>query len=116
MRNKDTFSSYHPAINFLFFGLVLIFTMFLMHPACLLISFGCSVAYNISLNGRKAAGFSTVLLVLVLLKPRGRHDPDLPAQRQPSDPGEYALRPGVVADAGVGVQLVRLLYGGYDVG
>ena len=74
MRNKDTFSSYHPAINFLFFGLVLIFTMFLMHPACLLISFGCSVAYNISLNGRKAAGYSAVLLVLALLNPMFNHE------------------------------------------
>ena len=35
MRNRDTFSGYHPMINFLYFALVLLFSMCLMHPVYL---------------------------------------------------------------------------------
>ena len=35
---RDTFSDCHPAVNFLYFALVLAFSMCLMHPACLVIS------------------------------------------------------------------------------
>lgn len=30
MEQKDAFSGYHPAVNFLYFALVLLFTMFCM--------------------------------------------------------------------------------------
>ena len=30
IQNRDAFSGYHPAVNFLYFGLVLVFTMFFM--------------------------------------------------------------------------------------
>ena len=35
MRNKDAFSGYHPVINFLYYALVLLFSMCLMHPVYL---------------------------------------------------------------------------------
>ena len=54
---KDSFSSYHPLINFLFFAEVLGFSMFLLHPLCLGISLLCAVGYDIYLNGRRALGF-----------------------------------------------------------
>ena len=54
---KDSFSSYHPLVNFLFFAEVLGFSMFLLHPLCLGISLVCAVGYDIYLNGRKAVGF-----------------------------------------------------------
>ena len=38
LQSRDAFSSYHPAVNFLYFGLVLFFTMCFLHPACLLLS------------------------------------------------------------------------------
>ena len=38
MRNRDAFSGYHPIINFLYFALVLLFSMCLMHPVYLAIS------------------------------------------------------------------------------
>ena len=38
MQNRDTFSRFHPAINYLYFVLVLLFYMFLMHPGCLAVS------------------------------------------------------------------------------
>ena len=42
---SDTFSRYHPVVNFLFFALVLVFSMVLMHPVCLLISLLGAVLY-----------------------------------------------------------------------
>lgn len=37
MPGKDTFSEYHPLVNFVFFGIVFGFSMLSMHPVCLLI-------------------------------------------------------------------------------
>ena len=54
LQNRDTFSSYHPLVNFLYFGLVLLLTMFLMHPVSLLISLGSALCYGICLNGVRA--------------------------------------------------------------
>ena len=67
MQYKDTFSSFHPIINFLFFGLVLVFSMCFMHPVCLLISLGCGLAYALRLNGRKGLRFSLVYMLPMLL-------------------------------------------------
>lgn len=68
MKHRDTFSSFHPIINFLYFALVLLFAMFLMHPVSLLISLGCSVTYAICLGGGKAVRFClmAVLPMMVL--------------------------------------------------
>ena len=35
---RDTFSQYHPLVNLLYFALVLLFSMLIMHPATLLLS------------------------------------------------------------------------------
>lgn len=57
MKHRDTFSSYHPLVNMLYFGLVVGYAMVLMHPASLVISLACAVAYSVTLNGRKAVRF-----------------------------------------------------------
>ena len=49
MRNKDAFSGYHPTINFLYYALVLLFSMCLMHPVYLAISLTGALAYDLSL-------------------------------------------------------------------
>ena len=64
---KDAFSGYHPLINFIYFALVLVCTMFLMHPASLLVSFVSALAYAIYLNGRKAVKFSLVYMLPMML-------------------------------------------------
>ena len=51
MQNRDTFSSYHPIINFLYFALVLVFSMCFMHPAFLVMSMAAALGYNIYLKG-----------------------------------------------------------------
>ena len=76
---KDSFSSYHPLVNFLFFAEVLGFSMFLLHPLCLGISLVCAVAYDIYLNGRKAVGFCLkgilpMMVITALLNPLFSHE------------------------------------------
>ena len=46
LQSTDAFSSYHPAVNFLYFGLVLFFTMCFLHPACLLLSLAAALAHR----------------------------------------------------------------------
>ena len=68
MRNRDAFSAYHPIINFLYFVLVLVFTMFFMHPISLAISLLSALAYSVCLNGTKAVRFSlTAILPMMLI-------------------------------------------------
>ncbi|ATW27563.1 energy-coupling factor transporter transmembrane component T [Candidatus Formimonas warabiya] len=75
----DTFSSYHPAVNFLYFTLVLLFSMFFTHPVCLGISLVCAFVYSIYLNGKKAIRFNflyllPMLLVTALINPAFNHE------------------------------------------
>ncbi|MDE6412736.1 MAG: energy-coupling factor transporter transmembrane protein EcfT [Eubacterium sp.] len=67
MQNKDTFSSYHPFVNFLYFCFVLGFSMFLMHPVCLAVSLFCAVFYHGRLNGKKSLGFMIKFALPMLL-------------------------------------------------
>lgn len=75
---RDCFSSYHPLINFLYFLLVVLFAMFFMHPAALVISLASAIAYSVRLNGRKAVRFNLIymlplLLITALLNPIFNH-------------------------------------------
>ena len=76
---KDSFSTYHPLINFLYFALVLVFAMFLMHPVCLAISCMSAFAYSVYLNKRKAIRFGVrvllpMMLFTALLNPAFNHE------------------------------------------
>ena len=78
MINKDTFSSFHPVINFLYFALVLVFSMWFMHPACLLISLVCSICYHLSLADKKAFGFTMrymlpLAILTIIINPAFSH-------------------------------------------
>ena len=77
--NRDTFSSFHPIINFLYFSLVLVFSMFFMHPVSLMISLVCALIYAINLNGRKAVRFSLrmmlpMMLIAAVVNPAFNHE------------------------------------------
>lgn len=63
----DAFSRYHPLVNFLFFALVLVFSMVLTHPLCLLISLTGAVLYVLRLTGRRGFCASLKFAVPVLL-------------------------------------------------
>ncbi len=66
IQNRDAFSACHPLVNFLYFALVLVFAMFLMHPASLAISLVAAAAYNVYLNGRRALRFQLAFLLPML--------------------------------------------------
>lgn len=76
---RDSFSSYHPLVNLVFFAEVLGFAMFLLHPVGLVISLLCAAGYDIYLNGRKAVGFCLkgilpMMLFTALLNPIFNHE------------------------------------------
>lgn len=50
---KDTFSTYHPVLNMLYFCGTIGVTMFVVHPVILAISFICAVAYSVVLKDGK---------------------------------------------------------------
>ena len=60
---KDVFSTYHPLLNFLYFTLVLVFSMFFLHPVFLAISFGSALTYSTFLKGWH--GLRNRLLILI---------------------------------------------------
>lgn len=63
---RDSFSGYHPAVNLLYFGLVIGFSMFLMHPVFLVASLICAVCYHVSLNGGRALRAQLVFALPVM--------------------------------------------------
>jgi energy-coupling factor transport system permease protein len=68
MKPKDSFSSLHPAVSFLYFALVIGFSMFIMHPVCLFASCAGAFSYLLYLKVRKAVRIGVVyLLPMVLL-------------------------------------------------
>lgn len=78
MHSNDAFSSYHPTVNFLYFGLVLGFSMFFMHPACLFISLACAICYHVRLNKKNSISFllkfaMPMLLLTAVINPAFNH-------------------------------------------
>ena len=63
MRYSDVFGSCHPAVNFLYFVLVIAFSMCLTHPVCLLLSVCGAVIYHAVLLGPRSLRKSAVWMV-----------------------------------------------------
>lgn len=51
---KDSFSTYHPVVNFVFYIIILGISMFFMHPIFIIISGAGALSYVIYLKGKKA--------------------------------------------------------------
>ena len=66
-KKMNEFKRYHPVANFLYFAAVIGFSMVVLNPVCLIISFFASVCYSIILNGKKALKFIAMLLPLMLI-------------------------------------------------
>lgn len=76
---QDSFSGYHPLVNFLYFALVLVCAMFFQHPICLAISLVCALVYANYLSGRRAAMFQLtftlpLLVMTALFNPLFSHE------------------------------------------
>lgn len=75
----NEFKSYHPIVNFLYFVIVIGFSMFFMHPLCLAVSFACGLVYSTILNGRRAVKTNLVymlpvLIITALINPAFNHE------------------------------------------
>lgn len=64
---RDVFSSFHPIVNFIYFVLVIMCSMFFMHPVFLGISLCSAILYSIYLNGLRAIKFNFLFMLPVLL-------------------------------------------------
>ncbi|MBR5329089.1 MAG: energy-coupling factor transporter transmembrane protein EcfT [Firmicutes bacterium] len=64
---NDTFSTYHPILNFGFFLLVMAFSMLFLQPIYLAISLGAAFCYSLYLNGKKGLLFSLGLALPMIL-------------------------------------------------
>jgi energy-coupling factor transport system permease protein len=64
---RDTFSTFHPVVNFVYFTAVILFGMFFLHPVLLGISIISAYIYSVMLKGRKAVKFNMFCLFPVLL-------------------------------------------------
>lgn len=78
MTAQDAFSRCHPAVSFVYFALVLLFSMFLMHPVCLGISLLGAGCYVLRLHGAaglgRRLGYLLPMMVLAaLLNPAFNH-------------------------------------------
>lgn len=67
MKYRDSFDRCYPAVNFLYFALVLGFTMFLMHPVSLAVSIVSAAVYAVQLNGAEAVKRSMKCLLPMAL-------------------------------------------------
>lgn len=65
MEKRDEFSTYSPAVNIMFFAGAVIFGMFFIHPFFLGCSLLLSITYYISVRGRRAWPFISVMVLLL---------------------------------------------------
>lgn len=73
------FESCHPAVNFIYFALVLAFTVSLMNPVCLILSAAAAFAYSFYLRGkdeslRNLKYQSLVFLLVAIINPLFNHE------------------------------------------
>ena len=78
VKMKDRFSKYHPLVNFLYFALVIGFSMALNHPLAQGISLTCAVIYAVQAEGKKAVLFTLkwcvpVMLLTAIINPAFSH-------------------------------------------
>ena len=79
MKENDSFSMCHPLLNFFYFAVALLFTMFNQHPVFLGISYAGAFVYGGLLNGwRKTLKQGLLLtlpglLIIALLNPMFNH-------------------------------------------
>ena len=75
----DSFAIYHPLVNFLYFTLILGFSMVLIHPVAQIISLSGATIYAIQCEGKKATLFSLkyclpMILLTTFINPAFSHE------------------------------------------
>lgn len=77
-KSYNTFYDFHPLVNFLYFGAVILFSMMFIHPVFLGIGIIASFVYSITLNGVKSLKFNLyfllpMMLMVIVLNPLFSH-------------------------------------------
>lgn len=77
--NVNAFYTVHPVVNFAYFVMVILFSMFFMHPVCLAISLICSFTYSVVLKGVRAVKqnlcyMMPLFLISALMNPAFNHE------------------------------------------
>ena len=75
----DRFSKYHPMVNFLYFTLVIGFSMVLTHPLAQGISLACAIIYAVQTEGKNAVLFTLrwclpMMLLTTVMNPAFSHE------------------------------------------
>ena len=75
----DRFAYYHPLVNFLYFSLVIGFSMMLNHPLAQAVSLLCACAYGVQTQGRQAVSFCLkwclpIMLLTAFMNPAFSHE------------------------------------------
>lgn len=75
----DRFKKYHPIVNFTYFAIVLLFTMFMMHPVMICISLFCGICYLLYLKGikhllRSMRYMFIMILMIIIINPMFNHE------------------------------------------
>lgn len=76
---KDSFLSFHPIVNFTYFSVVILFSMFFMHPVFQGIALISAILYSFMIKGRKAIKFNILymlpmLIFMAILNPIFNHE------------------------------------------
>ena len=76
---QDRFAKYHPLVNFLYFTLVIGFSMALSHPFAQGISLVCAIIYAVQTEGSKAVFFTLkwclpMFLLTAIINPAFNHE------------------------------------------
>ena len=76
---KDSFTEYHPFVNFVYFTLVIGFSLALTHPMAQMIAFLCATTYCVSITGRKSVLFLLkfclpMVLLTAFINPAFNHE------------------------------------------
>lgn len=64
---RDSFSTYHPIVNFAYFFMVILCSMVFMHPVFLGISVTAAFVYSVCLNRNRAVKFNLLYLVPTMI-------------------------------------------------
>ena len=75
---KDVFCGYHPTVNFLYFTLVIAFSMAITHPLSQAVALICALIYAIRIDGKKIVPFLLkfclpMVLLTALINPLFNH-------------------------------------------
>ena len=76
---QDRFAKYHPLVNFLYFSMVIGFSVVLTHPLAQGISLVCAILYGVQIEGKKAVLFTlrwclSLMLLTAFVNPAFSHE------------------------------------------